>query len=44
MSPDGQLTRQGYNVIHRTKSGMTYWLISESNPTELNECKAFSHE
>jgi anti-sigma factor RsiW len=37
-SPDGQWTRHGYNVIHWTKSGMTYWLISELNPAELNEC------
>ena len=35
---DDQLTRQGYNLIHWTKSGMTYWLVSELNPTELNEC------
>jgi len=33
-----QLSRQGYNLIHWTRPGMTYWLISELNPTELNEC------
>jgi anti-sigma factor RsiW len=33
-----QLSRQGYNLIHWTRSGMTYWLISELNLTELNEC------
>ena len=33
-----QLARQGYNLIHWTRSGMTYWLISELNFTELNEC------
>src|SRR5437870_10024287 len=33
-----QLARQGYNLIHWTRSGMTYWLISELNLTELNEC------
>ena len=33
-----QLARQGYNLIHWTMSGMTYWLISELNLTELNEC------
>ncbi len=33
-----QLTRQGYNLIHWTKSGMTYWLVSELNLTELSEC------
>jgi anti-sigma factor RsiW len=33
-----QLTRQGYNLIQWTKAGMTYWLVSELNPTELNQC------
>jgi anti-sigma factor RsiW len=33
-----QTARQGYNLIHWTKSGMSYWLISELNLTELNEC------
>jgi anti-sigma factor RsiW len=33
-----QLARQGYNLIHWTQSGMTYWLISELSLTELNEC------
>ena len=33
-----QLARQGYNLIHWTRSGMTYWLISELNLIELNEC------
>src|SRR5215831_5933793 len=36
--PEAQLMRQGYNLIHWTGSGMTYWLISELNLTELNEC------
>ena len=35
---ENQLTLQGYNLIHWTKSGMTYWLISELNQPELNEC------
>ena len=35
---EGHLTRQGYNMIHWTQSGMTYWLVSELNPAELNEC------
>jgi anti-sigma factor RsiW len=35
---EDQLARQGYNLIHWTQSGMTYWLVSELNPTELNEC------
>jgi len=33
-----QLARQGYNLIHWTKAGMTYWLVSELNLKELNEC------
>jgi anti-sigma factor RsiW len=33
-----QLTRQGYNLIHWNKAGMSYWLISELNLAELTEC------
>jgi anti-sigma factor RsiW len=33
-----ELTRQGYNIIHWTASGMTYWLVSELNLIELREC------
>jgi anti-sigma factor RsiW len=33
-----QLARQGYNIIHWNKSGMTYWLVSELNLAELTEC------
>jgi len=33
-----QITRQGYNIIHWTQSGMSYWLVSELNLTELSEC------
>ena len=29
--------RQGYNVIHWTKSGMTYWAISDLNLAELQQ-------
>jgi anti-sigma factor RsiW len=35
---EGPFTIQGYNVIHWTDSDMTYWLISELNLSELNEC------
>jgi anti-sigma factor RsiW len=35
---DGPFTIQGYNVIHWTDSDMTYWLVSELNLSELNEC------
>ena len=33
-----QLARQGYNLIHWNQSGMTYWLVSELNLPELEEC------
>jgi anti-sigma factor RsiW len=39
-----QLTLHGYNLIHWTKTGMTYWLVSELNPTELNECARLLRE
>jgi anti-sigma factor RsiW len=29
--------RQGYNLIHWTKSGMTYWAVSDLNSSELQE-------
>jgi anti-sigma factor RsiW len=35
---EDQFARQGYNLIHWTKGGMTYWLVSELNLTELKEC------
>jgi anti-sigma factor RsiW len=31
------LVRQGYNLIHRTNSGMNYWAISDLNLAELQE-------
>jgi anti-sigma factor RsiW len=33
-----QLARQGYNLIHWNQSGTTYWLVSELNLPELEEC------
>ena len=44
IKPEDQLTRQGYNIIHWTKSGMTYWLVSELNLTELNQCARLLQE
>jgi anti-sigma factor RsiW len=35
---EDQLTRQGYNLIHWTQSGMSYRLVSELNLAELGEC------
>ena len=29
--------RQGYNLIHWTKSGMTYWAVSDLNLAELQQ-------
>jgi anti-sigma factor RsiW len=29
--------RQGYNLIHWTKSGMTYWIVSDLNLAELQQ-------
>jgi anti-sigma factor RsiW len=38
IKPEDQLTRRGYNIIHWTQAGMTYWLVSELNLPELSEC------
>jgi len=32
-----QETRQGYNLIHWSKAGMNFWIVSDLNPAELNE-------
>jgi anti-sigma factor RsiW len=32
-----QQTSQGYQVLHWTHSGMTYWVTSDLNPSELRE-------
>jgi anti-sigma factor RsiW len=32
-----KVTRQGYHLIHWTKSGMTYWAVSDLNQRELQE-------
>ncbi|SRR5579884_2076512 len=31
------VVRQGYNLIHWAKSGMTYWAVSDLNSSELQE-------
>jgi anti-sigma factor RsiW len=35
---------RGYNLIHWTKTGMTYWLVSDLNPAELSECASLLRE
>jgi anti-sigma factor RsiW len=30
-------TRQGYHLVHWSKAGMQYWIVSDLDPTELNE-------
>jgi anti-sigma factor RsiW len=34
---NNSLTRQGFNVIHWTKNGMTFWAVSDLNAGELQE-------
>jgi anti-sigma factor RsiW len=38
ISQEEQLARQGYNLIHWTQAGMTYWLISKLDLPALKEC------
>ena len=35
--PQTVVVRQGYNLIHWTASGMTFWAISDLNRTELSD-------
>jgi anti-sigma factor (TIGR02949 family) len=35
--PAGALTQQGYNVIHFEKADLSYWVVSDLNPSELRE-------
>ena len=32
-----RVTRQGYHLVHWSNAGMNYWIVSDLNPTELNE-------
>lgn len=36
-SGDKMLARQGYNIIHWNKSGMSFWAVSDLNLSELQE-------
>lgn len=38
IKPQDRLAMNGFNIIHWTQSDMSYWLISDLNPTELGEC------
>lgn len=31
------MARQGYNLIHWTRGGMTYWAVSDLNSSELEK-------
>lgn len=35
--PERAATRQGFNLFHWTKAGMTYWVVSDLNASELQE-------
>ena len=34
---DGPSARQGFNIVHWTKNGMTFWAVSDINAAELQE-------
>ncbi len=35
--PAQQFSRQGYNLVHWNKSGVSYWAVSDVNSTDLTE-------
>jgi anti-sigma factor (TIGR02949 family) len=35
--PVGGFTQQGYNVIHFEKADLSYWVVSDLNPSELRD-------
>jgi anti-sigma factor RsiW len=37
----GELTQKGFNIIHWTKAGMTYWAVSDLNLSELRQFSDF---
>jgi anti-sigma factor RsiW len=36
-TPPASQARRGYNIVHWTKSGMTYWVVSSLSAAELGE-------
>jgi anti-sigma factor RsiW len=40
----GELTQKGYNMIHWSKAGMTYWAVSDLNLSELKQFADFYKE
>jgi len=40
----GELTRKGFNVIHWSKAGMTYWAVSDLALSELRQFADFYKE
>jgi anti-sigma factor RsiW len=42
--PETRSSVRGYNLIHWTQGGMTYWLISDLEPAQLSECAGLLKE
>jgi anti-sigma factor RsiW len=42
--PDTHSAVRGYNLVHWTQDGMTFWLISDLEPAQLNECAGLLRE
>ena len=36
-TPTQRETRQGFHLVHWSRGGMNYWVVSDLDPTELNE-------
>jgi len=43
-TPETRSAVRGYNLIHWTQGGLTYWLISDLEPAQLSECAALLKE
>jgi anti-sigma factor RsiW len=42
--PETRSTVRGFNLIHWTHDGMTFWLISDLEPAQLSECAGLLKE